>query len=50
MQLTKLKETLEIWIAALQHYDFNTLIAKPDSENWSLGIFKVANDKSIFHN
>jgi hypothetical protein len=37
MQLTKLNETLDIWIAALQHYDFNTLITKPDSENWSLG-------------
>jgi hypothetical protein len=37
MQLTNLNETLDIWIAALQHYDFNTLITKPDSENWSLG-------------
>ncbi|HEY0668148.1 MAG TPA: DinB family protein [Sphingobacteriaceae bacterium] len=37
MQIVKLNETINIWIAALQDYDFDTLIAKPDTENWSLG-------------
>lgn len=37
MHLTKLNETLNIWITALQNYDFDTLVAKPDPETWSLG-------------
>ncbi|MFM9951540.1 MAG: hypothetical protein ACKV1O_26640 [Saprospiraceae bacterium] len=37
MHLAKLNETLNIWITALQDYDFNTLVTKPDPETWSLG-------------
>jgi hypothetical protein len=37
MHLTKLNETLNIWITALQNYDFDALVAKPDPETWSLG-------------
>jgi len=37
MHTVKLNETLNTWITALQHYDFDTLVAKPDFENWSLG-------------
>jgi len=37
MPSDKLNETLTSWISALQDYDFDTLVTKPDSENWSLG-------------
>ncbi len=37
MHIDNLNNTFTIWITALQDYDFDTLLAKPDSENWSLG-------------
>lgn len=37
MHIDKLNDTLTTWITALQEYDFDSLVAKPDPENWSLG-------------
>ncbi|WP_026897475.1 DinB family protein [Daejeonella oryzae] len=50
MNVDKLNETLDIWITALKQYDFDTLVAKPDSENWSLGqVFRhLINETSYY--
>lgn len=37
MDIVRFNKTINIWINALQSYDLNILVTKPDNENWSLG-------------
>lgn len=37
MIIEKFNDTIDGWIAALQHYKFDELLVKPDAASWSVG-------------
>jgi hypothetical protein len=50
MLKAQLNDTINIWISSLSHYDFDTLLKKPDSESWSLGqIFMHLIDETNYY-